>query len=84
MTLKLDINPTVESALLAQAQARGLSLAAYAQRLLEEHGTAALPPAKLPAHERVRAFSEFAEGFESQAMVTEEAFHRANWYPERG
>jgi hypothetical protein len=35
MTVKLELTPEVEAVLLAQAQARGLSLEAYATQLLQ-------------------------------------------------
>ena len=40
MTLKLDLPPTVESGLLAQAQEHGLSLEAYAALVLRERSAA--------------------------------------------
>lgn len=40
MTLKLELTPTVESSLLAQAQEHGLSLEAYAALVLEERSAA--------------------------------------------
>ena len=83
MTPKLELNPATESGLFAQAEARGLSLEAYAQRLLEEHA-AAPRAAGLPVHERLRAFDEFVQALQSQAVISDEAFHRANWYPENG
>lgn len=36
MTVKLDLNPAVEAGLVAQAEARGLSLEAYVQQVLKE------------------------------------------------
>ena len=41
MTLKLELTPTVESSLLAQAQEHGLSLEAYAVLVLQERSAAA-------------------------------------------
>lgn len=35
MTVKLELNPEVEAGLVAQAQARGLSLEAYLQQVLK-------------------------------------------------
>jgi len=40
MTLKLELTPTVESSLLAQAQEHGLSLEAYATLVLQERSAA--------------------------------------------
>ena len=36
MTMKLDLKPEIEAGLLAQAQARGLSLEAYLERVLQD------------------------------------------------
>jgi hypothetical protein len=83
MSIKLDLAPNAESGLLAQAQARGLSLEAYATQLLESYGSLA-QPGKLPTSERVSAFDEFLRNMESNAMLPHEAFHRENWYPDRG
>jgi hypothetical protein len=83
MSLKLDLAPNAESVLLAQAQARGLSLEAYATQLLESYGSIAQAE-KLCASERLSAFDEFVRNMESNAILPEEAFHRKNWYPDRG
>lgn len=41
MTITLDLNPEVERGLLAQAQAKGVSLAAYAEEILAREARAA-------------------------------------------
>ena len=43
MTVKLDLNPEVEAGLVAQAQARGLSLEAYLQQVLKERSATPMP-----------------------------------------
>jgi hypothetical protein len=83
MSIKLDLDPNAESVLLARAQARGLSLEAYATQLLESYGSVAQVD-KLSAAERLSAFDEFVRNMESNAILPEEAFHRENWYPDRG
>lgn len=62
MTVTLDLNPEVEAGLVAQAQARGLSLEAYLLQVLEER-SATLIPAKdsLGPAAKARAFREFAK-----------------------
>jgi hypothetical protein len=77
MSIKLDLAPNAESVLLAQAQARGLSLEAYATQLLESYGSMA-PADKLSASERLSAFDEFVRNMESNAMLPDAAFHREN------
>lgn len=44
MTLKLELTPTVQSGLLAQAQAKGLSLEEYAEKVLKERSAEAVSP----------------------------------------
>ena len=83
MSLKLDLAPNAESGLLAQAQARGLSLEAYATQLLESYASM-WQRDRLPAAERLSAFDEFVRNMESNVMLPDEAFHRENWYPDRG
>jgi hypothetical protein len=39
MTVKVDLTPDIEAGLLAQAQARGLSLEAYAAQVLQHAAT---------------------------------------------
>jgi hypothetical protein len=45
MTVKLELPPETEAGLLAQAQARGLSLERYAAELLQRAATASRPHA---------------------------------------
>jgi len=44
MTVKLELTPDVQAGLLAQAQASGLSLEAYAEQVLREKSRAASRP----------------------------------------
>jgi hypothetical protein len=44
MTVKLDLTPDVQAGLLAQAQASGLSLEAYAEQVLLERSRAVPQP----------------------------------------
>ncbi len=43
MTITLDLQPDIERGLLAQAQAKGVSLAAFAQEVLAREAKAAQP-----------------------------------------
>lgn len=43
MTVKLDLTPEIEAGLLAQAQARGLSLEVYAAQLLQRAAAPSKP-----------------------------------------
>lgn len=44
MTVRLELAPEIEAGLAAQAKASGLSLQAYAERVLREQSQAGLPP----------------------------------------
>jgi hypothetical protein len=43
MTMKLDLKPEIEAGLLAQAQARGLSLEAYLDQVLQDAAVSKRP-----------------------------------------
>ena len=58
MTMKLELSAEVQASLAAQAQANGLSLEAYAERLLSER---AASTAKPRAHGRKSLARLFAE-----------------------
>jgi hypothetical protein len=81
--MKLELNPEAEAGLLAQAQARGVSLEDFVKQVLEERSTGSGQASRLSTEERLRAFDEFIAGFESPVMLPEEAFQRENWYPDR-
>lgn len=83
MAMKLELNPAAEAGLLAQAQARGLSLEDFVKQVLEERGIGGGQAARLSAEERLQAFEEFMAGFESPAVLPEETFQRENWYSDR-
>jgi len=52
--------------------------------VLEERSSGRGQASRLSTDERLRAFDEFIAGFESPAILPEEAFQqRENWYPDR-
>jgi len=53
MTITLDLNPEIERGLLAQAQAKGISLAAYAEEVLAREAKAAEPPQRRTGQELI-------------------------------
>lgn len=55
MTITLDLQPDIERGLLAQAQAKGVSLAAYAQEVLAREAKAAVPPQRRTGQELIDA-----------------------------
>jgi hypothetical protein len=59
--VKLDLDPEVEAGLVAQAQARGLSLEAYVQQVLKERSAISAPMKASEAAARAREFRAFAK-----------------------
>jgi hypothetical protein len=55
MTMKLDLTPEVEAGLLAQAQARGLSIEAYLDQVLQ---SAAIPKRPIGRKSLSQLFAE--------------------------
>ncbi|MGC4086208.1 MAG: hypothetical protein QM736_29815 [Vicinamibacterales bacterium] len=61
MTVTLELNPDVEAGLLAQAEARGLTLEEYVQQVLRERSGASLVRAAVGSAAKARAFLAFAK-----------------------
>lgn len=78
MSLKLDIPKETEASLLAQATARGLSLEAYVQQVLQERSRDALPANQLKALERARAFEAWARSHKRNPPLPVQALRREN------
>jgi hypothetical protein len=78
MTLQLDIPKEAEAGLLAQAHARGLSLEAYAQQVLQERSRSILPPGNTGAAEKARAFESWARSHVHKPPLPNEALRREN------
>jgi hypothetical protein len=75
---------TVPDELAAQAQARGVPVQAYIQRLVEEaaHGPESSPALRSP--ERIEAFFEaMAEGSLTIPALPTESFTRESFYQDR-
>lgn len=77
MTVKLDLNPEVEAGLLAQAQARGLSLEAYVEQVLRERSRA-VDVARLGPSEKANAFRAWAANHPSTPPLSDEVVNRAS------
>ena len=77
MTVKLDLNPEVEAGLVAQAQARGLSLEAYLQQVLKERSATSMPlKAATENAAKARAFRAFAKDHRPVGSLTDESLRR--------
>ena len=83
MTVKLELTPDIEAGLMAQAQASGLSLEAYLEKMLREQGESAATPTLAPAEEWTRTFETWADSFPDTALIPDEALRRENMYPDR-
>jgi hypothetical protein len=91
MTIALNLAPEVESSLLAEAQAVGLSLEEFLNRQLEAlaRGSAlALAVAEritapIDSDRWEREFDEWLDSFPQSPVLSEEALKRENWYPDR-
>jgi hypothetical protein len=77
MTVKLQLKPEVEAGLLAPAQARGLSLEAYLEQILQERSRTPTPPSIGPA-ERARLFERWANRHPLTPPLPDEAVRREN------
>ena len=78
VTLKLEIPQEAEAGLLAQAHARGLSLEAYAQQVLQERSRSVLPAGGTGAAEKARAFAAGARSHPHKPPLPDEALRREN------
>ena len=77
MTVKLQLKPDVEAGLLTQAQARGLSLEAYLEQVLQERSRSLAPPSSDPA-ERARSFETWAHNHPLTPPLSDAAVRREN------
>jgi hypothetical protein len=77
MTVKLDLNPEVEARLIAQAQARGLSLEEYLQQVLKERSATLMPTKGATQNAaKARAFRAFAKGHRPVGSLTDDSLRR--------
>ena len=75
MTVKLQLKPEIEAGLLAQAQARGLSLEAYLGQVLQERSRTMTPP-QIAAAESANAFEIWAHSHPQTPPLPDEAIRR--------
>jgi hypothetical protein len=79
MTVKLELNPEVEAGLLAQAEARGLSLEDYLQQVLRERSAAPAPAQATTGNAaKARAFLAFARSHRPVGSLTDDSLRREN------
>ena len=83
MTITLDLPPDVEAKLSAQAEARGLSLHAFLKTVIEARACLAgsAPEGRpLSTEDWEKGLDELLDSLTVPEGVSEEAFHRDNWY----
>jgi hypothetical protein len=88
MTVTLNLKPDVEAGLLARAEAAGLSLDQFLSRQLEEltQATSVLPAqfrAPGGADQWENELEAWLDSFPQHPVLSDEAFNRENWYPDR-
>lgn len=81
MTVTLDLSPEVERGLLAQAEARGLSLSEYLQEIATREAVRSIPPAS--GEEKAKAFRKWVKSFPDTPPLSAETISRASLYPDR-
>ncbi len=84
MTITLELPPETESSLLAQAEARGLSLGAYLQAVIANQAATEsskiLPDASLKGEDSDRLIDELFDTEQVPPGVGEGVMRRENWY----
>jgi hypothetical protein len=77
----MQITITIPDDLAAQAEARGLSVEAYVQRLVEEAGRKSLSPQRPRTREQIEGFfGAMAEGSKKLPALPTESFTRESFY----
>ncbi len=83
MTIHVELNPEMELQLATQAQARGMALESYAQRLLQDAMAAAQQPRSRASQEEFRAFLDaLASKAPNAPQLRYETFSRETIYGE--
>jgi hypothetical protein len=85
MTVTLNLPPAVEQAVLAEAQAKGISLDELVRDVLVSRQSPALAAEELPPDEWVRQFRAWAHSHPTDTpLLSEEAISRESIYRECG
>jgi hypothetical protein len=80
MVVKLELKPEVQAGLLAEAQARGLSLEEYLEQIVRDHG---ITVPSVSAEEWEKEFESWVASFPETPSLSEEAISRESMYPDR-
>jgi hypothetical protein len=80
----MRITITIPDDLAGQAEARGLSVEAYVQRLVDEAGRKSLPPDRPRTRQQIEVFFEaMAQGSQKLPLLPTESFTRESFYQDR-
>jgi hypothetical protein len=80
----MQVTVTIPDELAAQAAARGISIQAYVQRLIEEAGRKSFSSHRPRTREQIEAFFEaMSEGSRELPSLPTESFTRESFYQER-
>ena len=79
MTISIQLEPEIETSLLARARAQGMTLDAYVQSLVTG-SVAGAQPLPMSDEEFEAALDELAEGSENWPVLSPEAYTRAGIY----
>jgi hypothetical protein len=80
MVVKLELKPEVQAGLAAEAEARGLSLEAYIEQVIQDHAVNA-PALSTEAWES--EFDAWLSSFPDVPILSDEAISRDSMYPDR-
>ena len=84
MTIQIELNPEMMERLAAEAEAEGVALEEYAERLLREAiATHAEPQGQLSVAELHAMLDQIAEDSEKLPKVPTSAFTRESFYEDR-
>ena len=84
MTIQIELNPEIMERLAEEAEAQGIALEEYVERLLREAiATHAEPQGQLSVAELRAMLNAIAEGSEKLPKVPTSAFTRQSFYEDR-
>lgn len=80
MTVRLDLKPEIHASLIAQAQARGLSVEAYLEQMIQER---TIDTPSLSLDEWEFEFESWVNSFPDTPALSDDAISRESMYPDR-
>ena len=84
MSIRLSFEPEIEAGLLAQAEAQGLTLEKYLERILRDmSATRSADTQSMSPEQRAQAFEDWASALSTDVALPDDACNRENLYPPR-